>query len=57
MHCHYLSCYTTAYNIWSVASCLLKGNLYVPSVQELKSHCTTGRHGQCPCFFSNSPFA
>ncbi len=55
MHCQYLSCYTPAYNTWSVASCSLNGIPYIPSVQELKNYCTTGRHGQCPVYFQSPP--
>jgi hypothetical protein len=57
MSCQYLSCYIPADNSWSVASCLLNGIPYIPSVQELENYCKPGRHQQCPAFFQSSlPF-
>jgi len=55
MNCQHLSCYTPAYNTWTVSSCSIKGTPYVPSEQELKNYCTIGRHGQCPAFYQSPP--
>jgi hypothetical protein len=51
--CTYLSCYTPVNSSWSVARCLFKTTPYIPSVQELKSYCETGRQQQCPVFFQS----
>ncbi len=55
MDCQHLSCYTPAYNTWTVVSCSINGTPYVPSVQELKNYCTTGRHRQCPALHQSPP--
>lgn len=55
MPCTYLSCYTPAYNTWSVASCSFNETPYVPSVQEIENYCKFGRHGNCPVFFQSLP--
>ncbi len=55
MHCQYLSCYTSANNSWSVASCSFKGTPYVPSMQELEKFCKASRDQHCPAFVKSFP--
>jgi len=53
MPCQYLSCYTSAGETWSVATCSAKGTPYIPSTLELTHYCHTVVPHRCPVFFQS----
>lgn len=50
MPCKYLKKYSSEPCHWSVASCMARNYLYVPSIAELNEYCHVTDHGDCPFF-------